>query len=245
MTPNIQDLATKIQLIHQQHESNSGPLIERYLNESFSLYSKEQKLKYIASIKKLCAGKKETVLNNGTQGDREPLLHICKLLLGKNFHSEDLESDEIVERLTHALNTVFNTLNQLILLINTTLLSEDQKKETIRHIIGYQLDDSSNSQTLEEYLNQIKVAFLTSHQAFQNAAFKLTARILHELDPAHTSIKKSKSFKIGPLLKAEKYEHYEKTFANCKKWFDSGRFMDDFLREFEKHCQKLSFQQRR
>jgi hypothetical protein len=59
------------------------------------------------------------------------------------------------------------------------------------------------------------------------------------LDPDQVKTAGSGGFKFGPFQKAEFFAIYEKKFYKCKKWFDSGRFMEKFLREFEKNSQKL------
>ncbi|MCD4786772.1 MAG: hypothetical protein K8R09_00970, partial [Desulfobacterales bacterium] len=82
-------------------------------------------------------------------------------------------------------------------------------------------------------------AFLIAHQAFKEAAHTEVGEILHELEPDQIKTAGSGGFKFGPFQKAEFFEVYEKKFYTCKKWFDSGRFMEKFLREFEKNSQKL------
>ena len=62
------------------------------------------------------------------------------------------------------------------------------------------------------------------------------------LDPARIAKTDKKGLKFGPFRKAEYYETFEGKFHKCQKWFKSGRFMKEFLREFEKNCQKLSRQ---
>lgn len=243
--PDTGEIAREIVNIHKKYPQHSALLIEKYLDNTLNGCSVEQKLKYLNSLKSFFGQNDNLASAPVSQPEHELILHFCHLLLGKNFTTEELASEELLDRLTHSLNTVFDTLNQLVLLIDTTLLNENQKKETIRHIIGFQMDGDTPARSLEEYLNQIKIAFLTSHQAFKNAAYNVTDKILSELAPSRMDDKKDKSFKIGLLHKAEKFEKYEQIFTNCKKWFDSGRFMEEFQREFEKNCQKLSFQQRR
>ena len=99
---------------------------------------------------------------------------------------------------------------------------------------------SSCGATKQKHLGQIQKAFLTTQQAFKNAAHARVREILDELDPGKISASGGGGLKFGPLRKAECFEIYESKFRSCKKWFESGRFMEDFLREFEKNCQKLS-----
>ncbi len=249
MTPDIQKLAKEIQAIHQAQAQNSELLIEQYLDDQLALYPLKQKLSCLAALKTICSTDSIPAEAQTAAAENDIMIQFCRLLLGKSFSSPELNTEDVPRRLSLALNTVFDALNQLVTLIDSTFAVDHGMGETIRHIIssdlGPELSGDSPSKSLEEYINQIRIAFLTSQQAFKNAAHQLTDKILYELDPEQMDRKKSKSFKIGPLHKAEKFEKYEQTYTDCKKWFDSGRFMEEFLREFEKNCQKLSAQPRR
>jgi hypothetical protein len=45
--------------------------------------------------------------------------------------------------------------------------------------------------------------------------------------------------KIGPLRKAEDFDILKEKIERIQRWFESGRFMEDFLREFENNCQNF------
>jgi hypothetical protein len=63
-----------------------------------------------------------------------------------------------------------------------------------------------------------------------------------ELDPERIAASQGGGFKLGRMRKAESFELYTKKFDTFKDWVDSGRFMEELLREFEKNCQKLFLQ---
>ncbi len=48
-----------------------------------------------------------------------------------------------------------------------------------------------------------------------------------------------RGLKFSALREAAFFETYEEKFRTCKKWLESGRFTEEFLREFEKNCQEL------
>lgn len=172
--------------------------------------------------------------------DNNVMAGIFSLLLGRDVSQAELSSTELIQRLAESLNTIFNSLNNLINVINRTLIGEDSGEETIRQIIGFHLEGDGQTKSLESYLGQINKAFLTVQRSFKKTAQIKISQILHQIDPEKISAEASGGFKIGPLRKAEYYEIYEKKFRTIKKWFESGRFMEEFLREFEKNCQNLS-----
>ncbi|WP_319410093.1 hypothetical protein [uncultured Desulfosarcina sp.] len=169
--------------------------------------------------------------------DEEVLTRVCSLLLGRKVSMDDLSSSELLEKLAESLNTIFNTLNQLISVINMTFTGEGSPEQTIRQVIGFRLEGEGQGNSLETYLDQISNAFLTSQQSFKEAAYAKVKQVLSVLDPEQVAAEVGKGLKFGPMKKAEMFDIYEERFGKIQKWFSSGRFMEDFLREFEKNCQ--------
>ena len=120
--------------------------------------------------------------------------------------------------------------------IDSTLLGKVRGEETIRQVIGFHLEGQDQTKSLESYLGQINKAFLQAQQASKNAAHQMTGKILQELDPEKISQEAGGRLKFGPLRKAELYDIYEQKIKNCRQWYESGRFMQDLQREFEKNC---------
>lgn len=169
--------------------------------------------------------------------DDEVLTKVCSLLLGRKVSVDDLSSSDLLEKLAESLNTIFNTLNQLISVINMTFTGEGSPEQTIRQVIGFRIEGEGQGSSLETYLGQISNAFLTAQQSFKEAAYAKVKQILSVLDPEQLAAEVGKGLKFGPMRKAEMFEIYEQRYEKIQKWFSSGRFMEDFLREFEKNCQ--------
>jgi hypothetical protein len=161
---------------------------------------------------------------------------LMPLILGAS--ASTLPTEVLPEKLAQSLNIIFDSLNTLIGLINATLGTPGEGDETIRHIIGTNLESAASGKTLEEHLGQIKKAFLITQQAFKDASKSVLGNVLTVLDPKQMEPVQT-GLKIGPLKKAESFEIFEGKYTKCKKWYDSGRFMEDLLRQFEKNCQKL------
>jgi hypothetical protein len=166
----------------------------------------------------------------------ELLDRLVPLLLGRDV-SMDLSTPELLSRLAHSLNTIFTMLNELIGLINSTLGGNPAGDETIRQIIGASMQRQGEVQSIEHYLGQIKKAFLTAQQSSREAARTMVAHIIAELDPKGME-GSGGGFKIGPMKKAESFDLFEEKYKRVKKWYESERFLLDFLRQFEKNCQK-------
>ncbi|MBT8341629.1 MAG: hypothetical protein HKP58_10435 [Desulfatitalea sp.] len=173
--------------------------------------------------------------------EKEVLTRVFGLLLGRGVTPEDLSSGELLDRLAQSLNTIFNALNQLISVINMTFSGgQDQGEQTIRQFIGFHLEGEDQTQSLEDYLGKINKAFLTTQEAFKTAASNKVAQMLQALDPDKLAAERSGGLKIGPLRKAEDFDILKEKIERIKRWYDSGRFMEDYLREFEKNCQAFN-----
>jgi hypothetical protein len=236
---STEQLSNEIRKIYKSDRLRAETLIETYLEERLKEFSDSKKItllerlttEFNIAISSKCSG-----LNI----DEEVLTRLFSLLLGRKISQADLSSTELLQKLAESLNTIFDALNQVVGVINTTFLGESTGDETIRQVIGFHLEGGeSHARSLESYLGQIEKAFLIAHQAFKEAAHTEIGEILHELDPDQVKTAGSGGFKFGPFQKAEFFAIYEKKFYKCKKWFDSGRFMEKFLREFEKNSQKL------
>ena len=63
--------------------------------------------------------------------------------------------------------------------------------------------------------------------------------ILAELEPDRIAASTRGGLRFGSLRKAEQFELYAQKYDAFKKWVDSGRYIEEVLREFEKNCQKI------
>ncbi len=240
--PNlIETLSKEIRIIYNSDISNAETLIETYLAQRLKAYSDSDRLEFIEELTlqfKSFSPKPETSLNF----EHEEFSQLFSLLLGKRVSVADLSSAETMQKLVDSLNTVFDSINQIIRVMNSKLLGKEvQQDKTIRGIIGSDLEkggESDSHGSLQNYLDQIQDAFLVAHQAFQQAAQTRVGQILDELDPKRIAALSKGGYKFGAFRKAELFEVYKEEFKVCKAWFESGRFTNDLLREFEKTCQK-------
>jgi hypothetical protein len=217
-------------------EAFSEESVESYLIEQMAGMDDAQRIDALQNVI-AGLGKTRPLPASSGEADEAVLSQVCSLLLGRNVTREDLASGEMLEKLAESLNTIFNTLNQLISVINMTFTGEGSPEQTIRQVIGFRLEGEGQSNSLEAYLGQINNAFLTSQQSFKEAAYAKVKQVLGVLDPEQLAAETGRGLKFGPLKKAEMFDLYEQRYEKIRKWFSSGRFMEDFLREFEKNCQ--------
>lgn len=235
---SIERLSEEVRTLYQVNPTRAEKLMEAYLQETLKEYPPEERIRLLEALIQRFEPTPVPVA-------KDPLLHseefarLLTLLFGERTSAIDLSTSELLEKLARSLNTIFDTMNEMIRVIDTTLLGRKPELETIRHIIGSQLEAGTPSDSLQNYLARIQRAFLISHKAFQEAAQIQFNDILKELSPERFESEPMGGFKVGPLRKAELFERYKERFQTIKKWFESGRFREELLREFEKACQRL------
>jgi hypothetical protein len=233
---SVEMLAGEILAIYRSDSSRAETLIEDHIKERLRGCSLDEMLFFTKRL----AGEFQVASTGSREAiafEQNEFPRFFSLLLGRSISIADLSSADIMERLAQSLNTVFDTLNKTIAIINSTLLGKKGEIETIRHIIGSDLERGGGAQSLQSYLDQIQEAFLVAHRGCQQAAHAEVDKILTALDPARIAAAKG-FLKFGPFRKAEDFETYKEKYQIVRDWFDSGRFTEDFLRDFETICGK-------
>ncbi|SPD75702.1 conserved hypothetical protein [uncultured Desulfobacterium sp.] len=231
-------LAEDIRRIYQSDGPGAAGSIENYLNNKLAGLLPEQRHDVLAALADEFRPA-DPVQAAAPKLEDDTLSRVFSLLLGREVARDDTSSQEVLKRLGESLNTIFDMLNQIIRVINMSFNTENVGDQTIRSFIGSHMAGISEEKSLKDYLGKIEKAFLITQQAFKQAVNTKVREILGELDPDKISAASGGGLKFGPLRKAECYDIYESKFRTFKQWVESGRFMDDFLREFEKSCQKL------
>lgn len=237
--PSTQDLENEVRALYRSDPSGAGTLIRKYLENRLGGLSSDERMALLDNLMTQFYRPGEKEGSKACDADR--LSRLFSLLLGKRVSEVDASSPEAVDKLALAINTIFDALNQLMAVINATLLGRDSgfQVETLRHVIGSGIESENPSQSLETYLDQIKQAFLIAHRSFIAAAEMRVEEILAELDPEKILGETRGGLRMGPLRKADGFEAYESKFRTLKKWLDEGRFREALLREFENKCRLL------
>lgn len=237
-------LTPEIRTIYQSDSLRAESLIEAYLEQVWKGSSGAEK---IALLEALLHQFEDASPRISPELDLESkeFVRLFSLLFGEKISVPELSPSELMEKLALSLNTIFDTLNEIIRVIDHTLLGKKPELETIRHIIGSHLEGEKRGDSLQSYLSRIQESFLIAHKAFQEAAHTRVAEILKELRPESFESELAGGLKFGPFRKAELFEMYREKFQKFQKWTDSDRFKEELLREFEKTCQKIYDTERR
>jgi hypothetical protein len=231
-------LADELRAIYRSDPLRSDVLMAAFLEQRLKAHDRAGQLLCLQSLV-------DHFGNSGGAGSPcardmggEEFSRLFSLLLGKRISAAELSSTELVEKLARSLNTVFDTLNHIIGVINGTLMGIPSGDETIRTIIGSNLEREPGDASLQGYLNRIEKAFLVAHEAFKQAVAGKLDEMLGELDPDRIASSSERGLKFGPLRRAELFDIYAEKFRACRAYQQSGRLLADLTREFEKNCQK-------
>ncbi|MFQ5484557.1 MAG: hypothetical protein ACE5DO_04385 [Desulfobacterales bacterium] len=233
-------MAEEIRLLYTSDRLKAADIIKGFLENRLNALSLDNRLALLEKLSAQFSADPQNFTDNNANIDRELLSRLFRLLLGRNLPQADLSSEELLERLTESITTIFDALNKIVNAINTALLGKHTGEETIRHVIGFHLEGENRLKSLENYLGQIKNAFLMTQQAFTRSAKAIVGEILFELDPDQIETDPVGGLKFHPRRKTKYYDIYKTKFNQCHKWFESERFMEALLREFERNCVKLS-----
>lgn len=232
---DLEIVAAKIRSIYKQNPDEALELIEGYLDELFKGLPIDEKCALLKKIRRLFepSFQGESV---GMSQKSSPWFEMARLLLGRLPSNLDLDSLEVGKRLTRALNTLFESINELMEVINSTLGGEKKQLTTIRQVINKSM---FGDESLQEYMKKLKRVFLVSYEASKLAAESQVTRVLKDLNPKDIERELQPGMKFGPLRKAELYDIFCHRYYSCQRWLEKGHFKEDYLREFEKKCQEL------
>lgn len=235
---SLNTIAEEIRDLYASDPGNAERLLEDYLERKLEGFSLEDRISHVGRVSACFRTRKPEGIPSGDRDDNQSA-HLLAILLGEKISGLDPTTPETSRKLAASLNRVFDNLSDLVTVIRTTLLGKDPCFQTIRHIISADLKGEQESKSLEAHLRQIKGAFLITREAFRTAARTEVARILDELDPEKIAGGSEKGLKFGFMRRADLFEIYKEKYDDVRKWFASERFLEDFIREFEKVCRRL------
>jgi hypothetical protein len=236
-------LAGEVRKLYRSDPDRAKERIEGFLARELGHLDQEEQLSWLGTIREAVAGALDRPRKQSVE-DPEVLDRLLQLLLGERFSAKEMSSPEVLEQLSSSLNRLFDTLNELTQTVEQNLKGRAEASATIRTVIASEMSGTGRSQTLPEHLDQIKEAFLIAHQGFQESGAEIMRQVLAALSPEKLASKAGGGLKFGALKKAELFELYKEQFENVTMWFETGRFRDHLLREFEKSCRRLFNQAR-
>lgn len=237
---SLEQTEHKIRSIYDRDPDRAAAEIEQLLQAELSGCSASEQIEVLARLKSSFGGAASQLPQPQDSGiDEKTLRTLLSRLLRKSSVRADLPAEQMLDKMTDAMTLIFETLNQLVAAIQATLFGKSPDLETIRYVIGSTLDEDGTARSIEEFLDQIRDAFLISHQAFQLAAREKVEEILQELEPAGLLDRASSGLRRGPFGKAEAFEIFREKHEIIGQWLTSERFQHDLLRAFETQCLRL------
>lgn len=230
-------LHDKLQMLAAEDTAVLPSAVETMLRQELAGMTVDERLKSLELLAARLSAERKTATGNGTS-DSVQMAHLCSMLLGKDLSADTLSSGDTTEKFVAAMNMIFDSLNRIVRVMQTTLVGNSDELETIRQVIGSQLERYEGTMSVREYLDQIQQAFLVSHNSFQQAARNVAGGLLKELDPDRISSSVEPGLRFGPLRKAELYDIYQEKHQSLTGWLQSEQFIERLLREFEEICRK-------
>jgi len=232
-----EELAARVKELFRSSPDHPREMIETFLSGELKGHDRETRLEMLQRIRSTLA-RETSVQSPPCPEDPAILNRLAPLLLGNRLSKEDLCSSEVLEQLSASLNTLFDTLNELIHTVEENLQGRADESATIRTVIASEVSGTAKTRPLHEHLSQIKEAFLVAHTSFQESSTALMQEVLQALSPQALERKSGGGLKFGALKRADLYEIYKNEYENIRIWFETGRFRDRLLHEFEKSCQQ-------
>lgn len=235
---DMKKMETRISEIFKQRPEDAESSINEFLMQELASLEMDKKIHLLEKLTGRFAPPDTSppVQHPIVSNARYALDRTARLLLGRNMDPEDPDSLRLLEELSQAANGVFDAINHLSSTINTTLAGKQGPDETFRQVIGYLLEGSEKAQRLEAYIHEIEAIFTGAHEASKMAAQTMVDQIRAELSPDKIE-QDADVTAFTPMRKARCYDAYRLKFEGFEKWFESGRFMESFLKEIEKNCQ--------
>ena len=234
----LDETSKEIRAIYRADPEGSELRVEKFLAEKLKGIPPDEKIRVLQALAQ--KSEDESSSRDASLSLRaEDFTKYFSLLLGHPISVSDLCSADFWEKFGASLNTVFDKVNQIIAVIHMTLLGRRAELETIRQIISSSLEDEKRTESLQNYLDQIREAFVVAHRAFQEAALNQAQLLLAELAPQKLEKEAEGRLKFGPFLKADLFDSYKGRFEEIEAWVHSDRFREELLRAFEKIGQRL------
>ncbi len=234
----IEGLEREIRDVAISEPSNIDVVLKEYIEKRLSTLSIEERIEVLEGlVERFKRDKNDQIKDTAMHTDG--LTGLVSLFLGEKVSLQSLSQAELSEKLANSLNTVFDKLNHIIGIINAKLQGQKEGQETIRLIISSHIKGGARDDLLHNYLDQIKDAFLISHEAFSTAVYETVKKVISGLDPQELYKTGGGSMEFWPFKEAKLFEIYKDRFKACSEWVESNRFKEDFLREFERACENI------
>ena len=232
-------LINEIMMIYASDPENSEKKIEDYLTAVLDHDVSDSGASKLDELFKHFEAQAESK-DNTTEAEKENISKLISLLLNNTVNHEEFLSDEVIQKLTDGLNSIFNHLNSLVRDIDCSLYGSELVGMTIRGRIGSLIEGEENVSIIESYLDRIKGSFFTAYDSFYGASHSIFEELLDEMEEILTTTKKQKRF-LPSMRMSKQLDSLMKRLSEYRKFLDENSdpsFKTVLYRQFEKECYK-------
>ena len=239
--PDSSRLIKEIRDLYEEDDEKAEAAIEAHLKETLGSFPLAKRVDVLQTLMAEFEGEGHRGLSQLDAATYKTIRDFLNFLLGNEAIKNGCSTDEVLQKLAQSLTLLFDKINHLIRIINCALLGKEEmsNEETIRHVIRFDMAGDRSSMTLDGYLGQIDQAFLVAINSFKAAIQTRMQVMLEELNPDQNLHQPKRAFRSKRGRKADLFDAYLNKYLNCNRYFESGRFMDDLLREFENNCERV------
>jgi len=165
-------------------------------------------------------------------------------LLGIEMSCGDIAPELLTQRLVSSMRTVLASLGELIDGLNFFMNKESFEAKTIEEVLAASIESPEGDAELTTYLNQIKFAYASMYEGFQQTSHTQIKKMLQELSPEKMSESVSGGLNVGLFRKAQMFDIYCEKHRNLSNYIDRGLFTESLLRSFESESQRAFLKKR-
>jgi hypothetical protein len=235
---DMHKLIHEIIIIYSSDPVNFEKRIEDYLMTVLDQDDLDTRISRLNELFKHFESKADSE-SNTAKSERENISKLINLLLN-NAVSRDEITDEVIQKLTDGLNSIFNSLNSLVKDIDCSLYGSEIVGMTIRGRIGSLIEGEENASIIESYLDRINESFFIAYDSFYAASRSIFEEILDEMEEALTTAKKQKRF-LPSMTMSKQIDILIQRLSKYRNFLDENSdpsFKSVLYKRFEKECYK-------
>jgi len=229
----------KLTAIYRSDPVTAAQEIEAFLDLQVQGLSEGEKLAGLADLIALYQGDPVTPEEEIFGG-----ANLFLAMIGREANQNQLPSQLVTQRLIVSLRTVLTSLGELMEGITLSMNSDSSADRTIQDVLAASVESSDGVTELTDYLNQIKFAYASMYDGFQQASSSEMKKLLRELAPEKMSEDVQSGLNVGPFKKAQMFDVYSEKHRKLSNFVEKSVFMESLLRKFESESQRAFLKKR-
>ncbi len=166
------------------------------------------------------------------------------IFLGADKANTTLAPDIANQRLIASMQTIIQTLGELVDGLNVSMAVDSTTTKTIHEVLAASVESTTGDSELVDYLDQIKLAYASMYEGFKLTTSSQIKKLLVELSPQKLAEGTQSKLNVGPFKKAQLYDIYCEKHQNLSSYIDRSIFMETLLHKFESESQQVFLKKR-